>query len=79
MIPKRLLDIAVQIAAELKTSVDRLPYTEEFDEAFARFQVAAGETVSKHDCWWAMQHARKNGMLKANRRKTRRRPRRVNP
>jgi hypothetical protein len=69
MVPKSHLDAAVRIAKSVAVPIDRLPYTPYFEGwVFPLFQASAGPSVTMHDCWWALQHARKSGRLKAEKR-----------
>jgi hypothetical protein len=56
-----------EFIAELYTrvpgTVDRLPYTIEFDQLHAEFIDRSGTQISKHDFWRALSNARKASRL----------------
>lgn len=69
----------LQIAAELAKSsppIDRLPYSQEFEGpagVYQEFVRRLGRACSKGEVWWALQHARKAGMIGPSRRRHRER------
>lgn len=69
MATARLLEIATQVSLSLKVTVDRLPYTPEFDAAYAQFNELCGRTLPKDQVWWLLVDVRKRGLSRATRRR----------
>lgn len=69
MATARSLEIAARLAAELPVSIDRLPYTPEFDAYHERFQVELGRRCTRWESWWSLVGARKRGMIGSSRRR----------
>ena len=69
----RHLQIAARIVAELPVSLDRIPYTPEFDLAHERLQREIGLKLTKHESWWKLQDVRKRGLASRPRGEDRRR------
>jgi hypothetical protein len=67
----RQLDIAARPAAESRLPLDRLPYTAEFEELYARFVTETGRICSRHECWWSLADARKRGLVGSSLRRPR--------
>jgi len=65
----RTIEIAIRLAAELPISIDRLPYTPEFEAYYIRFQAELGRPCSRGEAWWSLVDARKRGMIGASRRR----------
>ena len=65
----RYLDIAVELLTTTGVPSDRLPYTESFEEIYARFNEIAGVELSRHEVWWYLVGARKRGLGRATRRR----------
>ena len=61
----RSVKIAARLAAELPVSIDRLPYTSEFEAYYTLFQTEFGRPCSRWEAWWSLVDARKRGMIGA--------------
>ncbi len=57
----RYLEIATQLLAEIEVPLDRLPYTDDFEPIYERFQDLAGKSLDRHEVWWSLLSARKRG------------------
>lgn len=71
MVSPSMPAIASQILRELSTTLDRLPYTPEFDAASLRFKQLSGKEFPPNEVWWHLLNARKRGL---GREASRRRP-----
>lgn len=74
MSSSKMLKIAAEIAKS-SSPIDRLPYSDEFEGpagVYERFLNRLGRQCSKQQVWWALQHARKAGLVGSSRRRPRR-------
>lgn len=53
----------IALYAACPTTVDDLPYTDEFERLYAEFIHRTGRVLSLHDFWKALASARKTGKL----------------
>lgn len=60
----RQVRMAAQIAREVPISLDRLPYTKEFEAVYSRMRLLLGE-ISESQVWLCLLSARKRGMVGA--------------
>ena len=60
--------IAAEIAAETGVPLDRLPYTDDFDEVHTLFVDRLGRSCSKSETWLSLIGARKRGLVGPRRR-----------
>lgn len=67
----RQLEIAARLAAASRLPLDRLPYSDDFEEIYARFVKETGRSCSRHECWWSLVDARKRGLVGSSRRSPR--------
>jgi hypothetical protein len=67
----RLLEIATQVYQELGLTLDRLPYTAEFDNAHRCFCQLSGHEHTKAEVWWYLLDVRKRGLARPTRRRRR--------
>ena len=57
------MDVLAQLYAECDTTCDDLPYTDDFQELYARFLVRTRVLLDQHGFWRALVKARKSGRL----------------
>jgi len=70
----RRIEIAKQLLTELPLTLDRLPYTPDFEAVYAKFLTRAGMALTRHEVWWALLHARKRGLGSSPCKRRRNRP-----
>lgn len=71
MISAQALEIAAKLVASSPKPLDRLPYTDDFEEVYRAFVVRLGRQCSRHDCWWYLLDARKRGLVGPTKRRSR--------
>ncbi len=69
MAASRLIDVASQLLVQAELPLDRLPYTDAFEEIYKEFKELVGRDLPRHQVWWALLHARKSGRGRTSRRR----------
>lgn len=52
-----------ELYARTRSTVDDLPYTDEFDQLHAEFEARSSQQISKHDFWRVLSGCRKGSRL----------------
>jgi len=56
-------DILISPYERTTSTVDDLPYTDDFETLFIEFIARSGKTMTRHDVWRALSSQRKAGRL----------------
>ncbi len=52
-------DMLIELYGQIAQTLDDLPYTEEFEQLYAKFVERSGRDLSRHDLWRALSNLRK--------------------
>jgi hypothetical protein len=52
-------DMLVELYGQTAKTLDDLPYTEDFEQLYAKFVERSGRALSRHDLWRALSNLRK--------------------
>lgn len=57
------IDVLSEVYAESNSTLDDLPYTDEFERLYSHFLARAGVSLDRHHVWRALCNARKGSKL----------------